>query len=255
MEPALGLLVVVAAAGVATVRSRLGAALALGVVGIAVAGLFIAQGAPDLALTQLLVETVVVVGFVIGLGCTHPSRSRSSGSVGGASASPPPAWSAPPWPSASPGAPRPRAVARRSTTSSGRPSTRAAATTWSTSILTDIRALDTLGEIMVLAVVAVGILALARAGRARGTAVIAGRSPIVRQGVLAAGPLAVLVAVYLLFAGHNRPGGGFAAGLVLGAVVALRAAAGLPRPRRAVPLHRRRRPHRRPGRAGPAGRR
>ena len=27
-----------------------------------------AQGAPDLALTQLLVETVVVVGFVIGLG-------------------------------------------------------------------------------------------------------------------------------------------------------------------------------------------
>jgi multicomponent Na+:H+ antiporter subunit A len=54
--------------------------------------------------------------------------------------------------------------------------------------------------------------------------------------VLAAGPLAALVAVYLLFAGHNRPGGGFAAGLVLGALVALRAAAGLPRPRRAVPL-------------------
>ena len=65
---------------------------------------------------------------------------------------------------------------------------------------------------------------------------IAGRSPIVRQGVLAAGPLAVLVAVYLLFAGHNHPGGAFAAGLVLGAVVALRAAANLPRPRRAVPL-------------------
>jgi multicomponent Na+:H+ antiporter subunit A len=66
--------------------------------------------------------------------------------------------------------------------------------------------------------------------------VIAARSPIVRQGVLAAGPLAVVVAVYLLFAGHNRPGGGFAAGLVIGAVIALRTAAALPRPRRAVPL-------------------
>lgn len=65
---------------------------------------------------------------------------------------------------------------------------------------------------------------------------IASRSPIVRQGILAAGPLAVLVAVYLLFAGHNRPGGGFAAGLVLGAVVALHTVADLPRPRRAVPL-------------------
>jgi multicomponent Na+:H+ antiporter subunit A len=33
-------------------------------------------------------------------------------------------------------------------------------------ILTDIRALDTLGEIMVLAVVAIGMIALVKAGRA-----------------------------------------------------------------------------------------
>jgi multicomponent Na+:H+ antiporter subunit A len=44
------------------------------------------------------------------------------------------------------------------------------------------------------------------------------------------------VAVYLFFAGHNRPGGGFAAGLVLGAVVALRTVAGLQRPIHAVGL-------------------
>ena len=36
---------------------------ALGVVGLGVSALFLIQGAPDLALTQLLVETVIVVGF------------------------------------------------------------------------------------------------------------------------------------------------------------------------------------------------
>lgn len=59
---------------------------------------------------------------------------------------------------------------------------------------------------------------------------------IVRAGVRIAGPLATVVAVYLFFAGHNQPGGGFAAGLVLGAVVALRALAGLSRPRDPVLL-------------------
>ncbi|NNK92568.1 MAG: hypothetical protein HKO87_09050 [Acidimicrobiia bacterium] len=58
---------------------------------------------------------------------------------------------------------------------------------------------------------------------------IATRSPIVRLGVQAASPLALIVATFLFFAGHNRPGGGFAAGLVLGAVVALRTVAGLQR--------------------------
>ena len=57
---------------------------------------------------------------------------------------------------------------------------------------------------------------------------IAGRSMVVRTGVQLASPLAVVVAAYLFFAGHNQPGGGFAAGLVLGAVVALRMVVGLP---------------------------
>ncbi|NNE73981.1 MAG: MnhB domain-containing protein [Acidimicrobiales bacterium] len=65
---------------------------------------------------------------------------------------------------------------------------------------------------------------------------IASRSPIVRLGVRAASPLAIVIAVYLLFAGHNRPGGGFAAGLVLGAVVTLRTLAGLQRPTHATGL-------------------
>ncbi len=65
---------------------------------------------------------------------------------------------------------------------------------------------------------------------------IASSSPIVRLGIRAASPPAVMVGVYLLFAGHNQPGGGFAAGLVFGAVVALRTVAGLQRPSRAHEL-------------------
>jgi multisubunit Na+/H+ antiporter MnhB subunit len=60
--------------------------------------------------------------------------------------------------------------------------------------------------------------------------VIDARSPIVVLGIRAASPLAVLIAVFLFFAGHNRPGGGFAAGLMLGAVIALRTVAGLQKP-------------------------
>lgn len=56
------------------------------------------------------------------------------------------------------------------------------------------------------------------------------RSPIVVLGIRAASPLAILIAVFLFFAGHNRPGGGFAAGLMLGAVIALRTVAGLQKP-------------------------
>jgi len=59
---------------------------------------------------------------------------------------------------------------------------------------------------------------------------IATRSPIARLGIQAASPIAILAGVYLLFAGHNQPGGGFAAGLVFGAVVALRTVTGLQSP-------------------------
>jgi multicomponent Na+:H+ antiporter subunit A len=65
---------------------------------------------------------------------------------------------------------------------------------------------------------------------------IATRSPIARLGIQAASPLAAVTAAFLFFAGHNRPGGGFAAGLLLGAVVALRIVAGLQRPSNATRL-------------------
>jgi multisubunit Na+/H+ antiporter MnhB subunit len=61
--------------------------------------------------------------------------------------------------------------------------------------------------------------------------VIARTSPIVALAVRAVTPIALVVAAYVLFAGHNQPGGGFAAGLMLGAVIVLRTIAGIAQPR------------------------
>jgi len=55
-------------------------------------------------------------------------------------------------------------------------------------------------------------------------------SPVIRLAVAAVTPLVLVIGVYLLLAGHNRPGGGFAAGLLLGAGVVIRNPARLPRP-------------------------
>ncbi|MFN3218264.1 MAG: hydrogen gas-evolving membrane-bound hydrogenase subunit E [Acidimicrobiales bacterium] len=144
--------------------SRLGAALALGAVGLAVTGIFVAHGAPDLALTQLLVEMVVVVGFVVGLG--HLNRSFPPAGrvwrgvrmvagllVGGAVTVG--LTSAAYAPTGEP--PIGELVAQGADEGGGNNIVNV--------ILTDIRALDTLGEILVLAVVAIGMIALVQAGR------------------------------------------------------------------------------------------
>lgn len=59
---------------------------------------------------------------------------------------------------------------------------------------------------------------------------IAHTSPIVSLAVRAVTPIALVVAAYVFFAGHNQPGGGFAAGLMLGAIVVLRTLAGIQQP-------------------------
>ena len=56
-----------AAIAAAAVRRRFSAALFLGIAGYAMAGLFVVQGAPDLALTQVAIETLSTVLFVLVL--------------------------------------------------------------------------------------------------------------------------------------------------------------------------------------------
>ncbi len=169
-EAAVIVLVLAAAISATVVRSRLGAALVLGAVGFAVAGLFVARGAPDLVLTQLLVETVIVVGFVVGLGrlsnrfpaATRPwlvGRIAVSLLMGVAVAV-----------ALAAGASNPAGEAPVSELSETAVDVGGGNNVVNV-ILTDTRALDTLGEIVVLIVVAVGILTLttARARTARPT--------------------------------------------------------------------------------------
>ena len=164
LQAALAAVIVGSAIAGALVGSRLGAALTLGAVGIGVSGLFVVHGAPDLALTQLLVETIVVVGFVIGLGHLRHSFPRTNGS-----------WRAIRIAVAGAGGLATALALAASGSSPTRRSPIEALTEGAVNegggknivnvVLTDIRALDTLGEVVVLATVAIDILALAKVRR------------------------------------------------------------------------------------------
>ncbi len=103
-------------------------------------------------------------------------------------------------------------------------------------ILVDFRGFDTLGEITVLAVASIGAVALARAGRrtdedadddgASTNAVAVRRLPFVDVSVRVVFYAVLMMSLWLLFAGHNQPGGGFVGGLLAGSAITLRYIAG-----------------------------
>jgi multicomponent K+:H+ antiporter subunit A len=89
-------------------------------------------------------------------------------------------------------------------------------------ILVDFRGFDTLGEVTVLGIAAIGILMMLSGLRlamptadSEGRPWAAERYPmilaVISRPLL---PLALVVAIYLMLRGHNMPGGGFIAGLV-----------------------------------------
>ncbi len=57
-------MMLIAGFSVIKIKSRLGAVIALGVIGYSIALLYVLYGAPDLAITQILVETLTVILFV-----------------------------------------------------------------------------------------------------------------------------------------------------------------------------------------------
>lgn len=158
-------LVIAAAIGTIIAQRRLGAVLFLGGVGFGVAVLFIIQGAPDLALTQLLVETLALALFILVLRLLPSrfemvqSRIRRFARVGIAVGVGVLAGGFSLWAASAPDGPSiaDEYIARALPEGGGRNVTNV--------ILTDFRALDTLGEITVLAVVAMGAMALIRARR------------------------------------------------------------------------------------------
>lgn len=67
LQVPLAVLILVAALAVLGSRRRLTAVLMVGVVGYGIGGMFIVDGAPDLALAQFLVETLTLIAFVFVL--------------------------------------------------------------------------------------------------------------------------------------------------------------------------------------------
>ena len=77
-EYAIGALIAVAAVVAAVARARLTAIAALGLAGYGVSVMFVVFGAPDLAMTQISIETLTVILFVLVLLRLPDFRSISS---------------------------------------------------------------------------------------------------------------------------------------------------------------------------------
>lgn len=256
----IALVVVASAIGATRARRRLRAVFLVGSTGYGMSLLFLLHGGPDLALTQALVETVSLIAFVLvlrRLSGRFPDEARSPGrrrlrallgvlvglAVMAIALSASTVRSEPP---AAEGLPQ-RALEY------------GGGSNIVNVILVDVRAWDTMGEISVVLAAATGIASLVfvrrgllsrarrrlrrpRRARLATHAVapdgeyrwIAGaevmdpnrRSTIFEVVTRLIFHTLVLWSVYLLFAGHDAPGGGFSAGLVAGLALALRYLAG-----------------------------
>lgn len=225
---AASLLIVTTFAAVFWRRRPLAAIVSLGVVGLVVTLAFVHFSAPDLALTQIAVEMVSTVLLLLVLyympqeWSHRPALGRRlrNGALAGL---------------AGLGA---AGLTAGVLTRTYNPfsdyylaASKPLAGGWNAVnvILVDFRGFDTLGEITVLAIAALGIFALLDGLRHR--TVVPGPSPLDRAGEIHPPilanlsrpllPLALLVALFLFFRGHNRPGGGFVAGLVVATVLIL----------------------------------
>ena len=227
--------------GATLVPRRFAAVMLLGGVGYAMAALFMMHGAPDLALTQLLVETLSIVVFLLALRDLpgeFSSQTRVRGNVvrivlcaavgigvtffalaagthnGGAS------------PTVDYERLSEKAAGGRNVVNV---------------ILVDFRGADTMGEITVLGLAAIGVANLAAAVRRTRRNQLArpidpfnppnefrrtSASVILNQVTRAVFPVILLLSLFLTFRGHNAPGGGFAGGLVVGGGLAIRYLAG-----------------------------
>jgi len=202
-------------------RKRMIALITLSVVGLIVSIAFARLSAPDLALTQLAVEVVTVILLMLALFFlpqkTAPESAPSrvvrdvgiAAAIGGLVATINYAFISQPLDSIS------EFFLANSKTGGG-------GTNAVNVILVDFRGLDTLGEILVLGIAALGIFKLLSRVRLsmptaneNGLAWSEDRHPpilaMISQSLL---PLALLVSFYIFLRGHNMPGGGFIAGLI-----------------------------------------
>ena len=265
----IALIMAICAVMAARVGQRMTAVILAGVTGYGLVALFAFHGAPDLALTQALVESITLVIFVLVLrrlpaNITHhnkpvrPKRRLLIGSLVGLVM----------------GTIGFIALGARQFESIAGALPRLAVEDGHGDnivnvMLVDIRAWDTMGEVSVLIVVATGVASLLfvsgrnavvpRLKESRSLRSATNRRRVVadpelssdghavtRQAFLLAGRKnaphsrsilievlvrllfhpAMIVSIYLLFAGHNLPGGGFAGGLLAGLALVARYLAG-----------------------------
>ncbi|MEL6891410.1 MAG: hydrogen gas-evolving membrane-bound hydrogenase subunit E, partial [Actinomycetota bacterium] len=230
----IAVLIVGSTIGATVVKRRIAAALLLGAVGFAMAGFYVSFGAPDLALTQFAIETLATVLFVLVLrflprsfvdtraAILGPLRLVVSISIGVCVFV---------LALAATGARSDVAAPSISDEMLERSVPDGKGSNVVNVILVDFRGLDTLGEVTVLLVAALGVVALARAARRPGDArpgrlEAFGRLPLVDVSSRLLYANIFILSLYFLFAGHNQPGGGFVGGLTAGAAISLRYVAG-----------------------------
>jgi len=218
---AAGALIVATFATVWWHRQRFVALVTIGVVGLVVSLAFIKFSAPDLALTQLSVEIVTIVLLLLALYFlpqqAAPEKDRGrvwrDGVIAlvAGSGTAALAWAV---------LTRPYETIAGYFLENSKPG--GGGTNVVNVILVDFRGYDTLGEITVLALAGLGIVALlqglqlnAPSRDAAGRSWDADAHPAIMATLTRILlPLALLVAVFILLRGHNQPGGGFIAGLI-----------------------------------------
>ena len=265
-----GTVIVIGAIAAARANKRFTAVLMISVTGYGLALLFALQGAPDLALTQMLVETIILVAFVLGMRSLPPSMlERGAGShrvlrmvLGVAFGA---AMVVVAMVAMGARIHDPVSLSMPKLAYEGGGGLNVVNVT-----LVDIRAWDTFGEISVLAIAATGVASLIfvrgrgqRLPRAetvetgsigklpaetfQATIHLAKRFAASRSNpwLVAGRTLAperrsiiievvtrllfhsmIVISIYLLLAGHNDTGGGFAGGLVAGLALTIRYLAG-----------------------------
>ena len=231
-----GWAMVIAATAILVVmhRSRLFALIMIGIVGLMVSAGFVFFSAPDLAMTQFTVEVVTIILLLLALnflpkktpdesGALRRVRDAGIGIIGGIAAtalsfhylmreaieSPISAFH----------------VANSYKGGGG--------TNMVNVILVDFRGFDTYGEIIVLGIAALLIYALTETllsgpvrakllNRAPGQLIAGDAHPmmmVVLTRVIM--PVVLMVGFYIFLRGHNEPGGGFIAGLVVSIAVVM----------------------------------
>ena len=226
-------------------KNRLSGVIMVGLTGFSAALIFALHGAPDLALTQVLVETISVVVFMLvlrNMPTEIPLRNddvrlRAWLAIGTGVSVTVVAMTAISARVAEPISTRMPALAYDIGHGANTVNV----------LLVDLRALDTFGEISVLVIAATGVTSLIlgtgsfdrRSRRpvlltnkprwlASGvdTETAQNRSIMVDVATRLLFPAMMMLSLYFFFGGHNAPGGGFAGGLVASLAFSLRYLAG-----------------------------